>query len=403
MNVKTIWFSNPNDFIREVITFWVKHNVSDIHITPAESNVYIRFRIWWDLVSLYSLPRALFSKFSNAIKINSWMDMNKDKATQDWKMLLFIKSWNKRVRVNIRVSTLPSIHWENIVMRILLADNNYLKIENLWYSKENEKILKEAIKINDGLVLLCWWTGSWKTTTLYSLLNTFDPKEKAIFTLEDPVEYQVDWYTQTEIKNNKSLDEEDTFSFSEWLVWILRQDPDIIMIWEIRRKQEAYICLEAANTWHIVMWSIHSNNAISVITRLRQLWLEPYLLAGWLKYIVSQKLVKKLCPKCKKLIKVNKSNIPIKFQKHANQGENKFWTANINGCKSCIKGFSGSVVVSEILKNDDRFYNMLLSNASDLNMKQELDSFWFIPFYIDAFNKSKKWLIDFNDAISLEY
>ncbi len=403
MEIKTIWYSNPNDFIREVITFWVKHNVSDIHVTPSESEVYIRFRIWGDLISLYSLPRALFNKFANAIKISSWMDMNKNNTTQDWKMLIFIEKWKEQVRVNVRVSTLPSLHWENIVMRILLADNNYLKIENLWYSEENEKKIREAVKLKDWLVLLCWWTWSWKTTTLYSLLNTFDIKKTAIFTLEDPVEYQIDGYTQTEIKNGKWLDEEDIFTFSEWLIWILRQDPDVIMIWEIRRKQEAYICLEAANTGHIVMWSIHSNNAISVITRLRQLGIESYLLAWGLKYIISQKLVKKLCSKCRKETTIEKYNLPLKFQKYANQWENKAYISNTLWCKSCINWYSWSVVVSEILENNDKFYEMLLLNESDINIKKELDSIWFIPFYIDAFNKSKKGLIDLDDALSLKY
>lgn len=403
MDVKTIGFSNPNDFIREVITFWVKHNVSDIHVTPSESKVSIRFRIWWELISLYSLPKLLFNKFANAIKISSWMDMNKNNSTQDGKMLLFIEKWTEKIRVNVRVSTLPSLHWENIVMRILLADNNYLKIENLGYSAWNKALLDEAIQIKDGLVLLCWWTWSWKTTTLYSLLNTFDTSSTAIFTLEDPVEYQIDGYTQTEIKTWKWLDEEDTFSFAEWLVWILRQDPDVIMIWEIRRKQEAYICLEAANTWHIVMWSIHSNNAVSVITRLRQLWIESYLLAWWLKYIISQKLVKRLCSQCKEVKSINHSSIPKKFQKFIEKWDIEVYVSNPTWCKSCIKWYSWSIVVSEILKNNDKFYDMLLSNESDVTIKNELSSSWFVPFYIDAFNKSREGFIDLDDALSLEY
>lgn len=404
MEQKTISFTDPNLFIRQIVGLWVKHWASDIHITPSKTKVYIRFRIWGELISFYNIDSELFERFSNAVKINSGMDINIHDNVQDWKMFLNLEIAGAATAVNIRVSCLPTVHGENIVLRILLSKSEYLDVEKLWFSEKNLATLKEIPKIKEGLVLCCWGTWSWKTTTLYSILSSYDPKKTGIFTLEDPVEYQIEWYVQSEIRNDRTDKATDSsYTFEEWLTWILRQDPDVLLIWEIRRAEEATICLEAANTGHIVYWSIHSNNSISVISRLKQLWMEPFLLATWIKYIISQKLVRKICPVCREKQQINKTNMSEGFHKFILNDTIEVYKAKEWGCDKCLNGFKWSTLVSEIIHNDEDFYKMIVSDHSELEMKHKLIETWFIPYYIHALQKSISWEIDIKDVFNLEY
>lgn len=401
---KIVWFDNPHEFIKKLIDVWVLRNASDIHITPTKEQVFIRFRISWNLVNFCSIWLTSYSKLLNTVKVLSSMVIDEHRHIQDWKMLIntVTKDWAD-VSVNIRVSTIPTIHWENTVMRLLLSNSEYLNINNLWFSVTNKKTLEWIVNMSDWLVLLCGWTWSWKTTTMYSLLANFDPFENTIFTLEDPVEYTVKGYIQSEV--NEWISNwwiENNYTFQEWLVWILRQDPDIIMIWEIRRKEEASICLEAANTWHIVMWSTHANNSIWAITRLKKLWVEPYLLASSLKYIIFQKLERKLCNFCKKKIKFKKSDLPEKYQKYMDLDIFDACTVSENWCSKCNKWYIWNILISEIIKNDDEIYSLILSEKWDIELKNLLISKGFIPYYIDAFYKALDLSIDLKDVLILD-
>jgi len=402
--MKKISFDNPNDFITKLAYIWLSNHASDIHISPWIERVYIKYRIWWELRTAYSFSNELYSKFINAIKVKSWMDISEHNHIQDWKIFLKINTWEKDVWVNMRVSTLPVLHWENIVIRLLLTESEYLSVDSLWFSKENTNLLKWVSKLNEWLVLVCWGTWSWKTTTLYSILNTFDKDKKSIFTLEDPVEYQVDWYTQSQIRNLKwSWDSSKSYTFEEWLIWILRQDPDVIMIWEIRRDNEAETCFEAANTWHLVMWTIHSNNAVSAITRVRQFWIESYLIASWLKYIVSQKINKTLCSHCKIEEILDKKNLSEKIKKFIKTDKINAYRCNPEWCSKCMSWYNWITLIWEVIKINDKLYNLLLSNTWETEIKDYLFKNWFVPYYIDAINKSIQWKIDINQALALEY
>ncbi len=404
MEQKTISFWDPNLFIRQLIWLWIKHSASDIHITPSKKVAYIRFRIGWELNSFYNIDFESYERLLNSIKIWSGMDATIHENIQDWKLFYNLEINSKPTPVNARVSCLPTVHWENVVLRILLSESEYLDLDKLGFSPKNTEILKKIPKIKDWLVLCCWWTGSWKTTTLYSLLNSYDPKKTWVFTLEDPVEYQIEWYIQSEIRNDiTDKNTNSSYTFQEWFTWILRQDPDVLLIWEIRRPDEAKICLEAANTGHIVYWSIHSNNAISVVTRLKQLWMEPFLLATWLKYIISQKLLRKLCPVCRVKQKVAKESCPEAFHHIVWEEGLDVFSANKSWCDKCINWFKWSSLVSEIVVNNEDFYKLIIWSNSDVEIKRELMKNWYEPFYIHWLEKAKAGEFDIKDVFSIVY
>jgi type II secretory ATPase GspE/PulE/Tfp pilus assembly ATPase PilB-like protein len=404
MSIKNVWFDNPNEFIEKLVKVALSNNASDIHISPWTLYVTIKFRISWELKSIYTFSMEdLYWKFLNSTKVNSGMDISQSNHIQDGRIFLKIDMNWKMVWVNLRVSTLPTIYWENIVMRLLLSNSQYMNVSTLGYSEENTKVLEKVNSLSEWLVLVCWGTWSWKTTTLYSLLNTFDKTKLSIFTLEDPVEYQVEWYIQSQIKNSKWEWDDMAFSFEEWLIWILRQDPDIIMIWEIRRNIEAKTCFESANTGHMVLWTIHSNNSISVLTRVRQFWIEPYLISSWLKYVLSQKIVKWLCPHCKVELSMNKDKFSEKFKRHIHTETVKLYTNNSEWCWKCSKGYKWIILLWEVLKITDILSDLIEKDWTEHELKEFLFREGFIPYYIDWLEKSIRWDVNIYDILDLEY
>ncbi|MDD2907534.1 MAG: ATPase, T2SS/T4P/T4SS family [Candidatus Gracilibacteria bacterium] len=396
---KLMGFENSSEFIEKLVKIGVDYHASDIHITPGKEQVYIRYRISGELESFYGISLENYEKLLNTIKVASFMSIDEHNHIQDGKMIFNFKKDGVDFGVNARVSVLPTIYGENIVMRLLLSNSEMLNLDNLGFSEHNKKIISKIKDIDEGLVLLCGGTGSGKTTTLYSLLNKYDPFTNSIFTLEDPVEYTVKGYIQSEVKEKRLSNTSTNYTFQEGLVGILRQDPDIIMIGEIRRKEEASICLEAANTGHIVMGSIHSNSSIGAITRLKKLGVEPYVLASSLKYIIYQKLVRKICPKCRESLEFRKVDFPDKFHKYLNKDIYNVFRVNSKGCSSCMKGYIGNTLISDIIENDDDIYTLILSGKGDVEMKEILISKGYIPPYIDALNKAINGELDIRDAI----
>ena len=251
-------------------------------------------------------------------------------------------------------------------------------------------------------MLVCGWTGSGKTTSLYAMLNEFDPNDKAIFTLENPVEYTKEWYVQSQIHIvNGDAKSQNSYTFSEWLIGILRQDPDVIMIGEMRRKEETETCLEAANTWHIVLWTIHANNSLWVIARIRQFGIPSYLIASSLKYIICQKMVRVLCNHCKIEKKYAVSDLPESFQKHIKATHIPISEANNNWCESCNSGYNGRTILAEVVKVDDEIYKMILADAWEDEMKHHLIKNWWVPIYIEWLRKALRWDISIHDLVKL--
>lgn len=272
------------------ITFWALFLwTSDIHIDNTEENVVVRFRIDGILTDIFILEKQEYKILLERIKYSSWLKLNITNIPQDWKYS--IEKDDKRLE--IRVSTLPIKHWENVVWRILDSEKAVLEFKDLWFFWTAERIMKKALEKKNGLVLVTWPTGSWKTTSLYTMLSSLNTRDKKIITLEDPTEYELPWIIQAEV-NPK-----DWFDYEKWIKALLRQDPDIIMIWEIRDFETLNTAASASLTWHLVLSTLHTKSATETLNRIINMWLKPYIMASALDTIVAQRLVKKICPHCK--------------------------------------------------------------------------------------------------------
>lgn len=267
----------------------VKDRVSDIHIEPETEVLRIRYRIDGILHEVHSLPKKLSNAIISRIKILAEMDIAESRRPQDGK--ISIKLENKDL--DIRVSTFPTVHGENVVMRLLDRSAILLGLKDLGFTQDNLEIFSKMILQPNGIILVTGPTGSGKTTTLYSALSTISSMEKNIITIEDPVEYELPLIRQTQVNPKAEI------TFSNGLRSILRQDPDVIMVGEIRDKETAEVAIQASLTGHLVFSTLHTNDAPSSLTRLLDMGLEPFLISSSLILIVAQRLVRQICPKCK--------------------------------------------------------------------------------------------------------
>ncbi len=281
------------DYINKMFTNAIDLWASDIHIEPTEFFLLIRFRKDGDFLLYDKLHVENISWMITRLKVLSKIKIDENKKPQDGKIVYMYEK--ESLNVDIRLSTLPTNYWEKIVMRILKQDESLINIEALWLIDVNLEKVRESLNSTYWIILVAWPTGSWKTTTLFGILKNFNPLEYNIETLEDPVEYNIEYVNQSQVKP------EIWYTFSTWLRSLVRQDPDIIMVWEIRDKETAILAVEAALTWHLVLSTIHTNSAAATVQRLINMWVEPFLLASAMKMVISQRLWKKICPECKEV------------------------------------------------------------------------------------------------------
>ena len=274
----------------DIILAWVLWDASDIHIEPLSSYVRLRYRRDWDLSEILEYQNFLHQWVVARFKIMADLKIDEARIPQDGRISKTI--WVKPV--DLRVSTLPTINWEKIVMRIVDKSKEIPKLESLGIEWRNGDIIKKAIAEPNWIILTSWPTGSGKSTTLYSALIMLNNPDVNIMTLEDPVENQVDWISQSQVKPDI------WYTFAYGIRTALRQDPDIIMIWEMRDKETVEIAIEAALTWHLVFSTIHTNSAAETITRILNMWIQPFLIPAALNAIIAQRLIKRLCSYCKK-------------------------------------------------------------------------------------------------------
>ncbi len=272
------------------ITIWaLVLGSSDVHYDTFEDYVIIRFRIDGILVDIFRLTHKEYKPILERLKYSSSLKLNITNIPQDWKYDLTIDNR----KVDIRVSTLPVWNYENVVCRILDNSSAIINFDKLWFFWTAKRILEKAITRRNGLILVTWPTWSGKTTTLYTILPELNTREKKVITLEDPIEYRLEWIIQSEV------DEKQWFTFKTWLRALLRQDPDIIMVWEIRHKETLETATEASLTWHLVLSTLHTKSAAETLDRIVNMWLKPYVLASALDTIIAQRLVRKICCHCK--------------------------------------------------------------------------------------------------------
>ncbi len=324
------------EIVNEIIYTAAEAGASDIHFDPTETTIRVRFRIDGVLIDYTIIPDNIRKNLTARLKIISGMDITESRLPQDGAIKTTIKDLN----LDMRVSSLPTNEGEKIVIRILDYSASLQGLESLGFAPNNLKKIKELIKEPNGIILVTGATGSGKSTTVYSLLQILNTSEVNLVTVEDPVEMNINGINQIQVNSEVGL------TFASVLRSILRQDPDVIMIGEIRDDETAKIAVRASITGHLVLSTIHTNNALNTIERLTDMDVERYLLASSLNGIVSQKLARRICPHCKKTRpaieyekKLFKLNLGIDI--------NELYYAE--GCTNCVSGYKGRIAVHEVL------------------------------------------------------
>lgn len=327
---------------------------SDVHFEPTQDSVVVRMRIDGELEKSNDLTIDLYTQISSRIKVLSNLDITKHLKAQDGKISY---KYNNE-SYDIRVSILPTLYGERISLRILDDFSNAFTLDDLYIdSKAKEQLLKILEKQN-GLILVVGATGSGKTTTLYSFLKMKNNVNTNIITVEDPIEYSIDGISQVQVDENIGL------TFTQTLRSVLRQDPDVFMIGEIRDEESAEIAIRSATTGHMVFSTLHANDAETAISRLLDMNIPPFLIASSLKAIIYQKLIKKRCPRCLKQEIIN----------------NKIEYVN-EGCIYCNQtGFKGRVAIGEILIVDEQIRKGIINQNYHEVIESEIDSKKFIRF-----------------------
>ena len=284
---------DPGEFILEMIRLWFQSGASDIHFQPEWKNVTLRLRLDGILQDVVNFDVQDFWKYLQKLKFISWVKMNVDYVPQDGRFSFEATNheWVKK-KVDARVNFMPGMASESTVIRFLDSEKWISTFEEIWFTNKNYEILKRHISKTTWIIIVTGPTGSWKTTTLYSILNALNTWTNKIITLEDPIEYEMPWIQQSQINYAKNYD------YETGLKAILRHDPDIILVWETRSKETADIAVNAALTWHLVFTTLHTNSSIASIPRLLSMGVEPYLLAPAVQLILWQRLVRRVCKNC---------------------------------------------------------------------------------------------------------
>ena len=324
------------EIVNEIMVDASKRGASDIHFDPLENFMKIRIRIDGLLHDYAEVPNTIKKNLITRIKIISGMNITESRLPQDGA----IKATLQGVNLDLRVSCIPTSEGEKIVIRILDYSMSLKGIEYLGFSERNFKKISKLINIPSGIILVTGATGSGKSTTVYSILQKLNRTETNLITVEDPIEMNIKGINQVQVNSEIGL------TFANVLRSVLRQDPDIVMIGEIRDNETAKIAVRASITGHLVLSTIHTNNSLNTIERLLDMEVERYLLASALEGIISQKLARKLCDKCKKKRPTNSYEKEI-FRKVFGMEINEIYSAV--GCPECGSGYRGRIAIHEVL------------------------------------------------------
>lgn len=392
-STKKVPGTDQNEVIRltdEIIFAAVSRSASDIHINPKEEKVFIRLRMSGQLETYKTLPIHSYNGLISRFKILSGMNIAEKRSPQDGKLVYKVPGSNQKV--DIRAATIPCINGEKMTLRLLGLNSDSLTLEKIGMSPDHLKIYQEEVQRDNGMILINGATGSGKSTSLYaSLRHILELKDVNIITVEDPVEYQIDDVIQV------NVDESDKVTFPSALKSILRHDPDVIMIGEIRDAETANIAIKSSLTGHLVLSSLHANSASAAVVRLADIGIEPYMIASTLRVSIAQKLVRKLCQTCRKQTRLSKEEAlllgveeldgSIIYQKH--------------GCLYCGgSGYSGRIPVFEVLRINNSFKKLIHSGLSDETLRNEMHQRNIPSMFDDAITKMTNGLIDFQECYS---
>ena len=339
--------------VRLLLQQAIKQGASDIHLEPTETELRIRFRIDGMLQIATTMDRKLQAAIVSSLKIMAQMNITETRLPQDGRIHFNVDGKN----LDMRVSSLPTMDGEKIVIRILDRDSININLSDLGMGKDELTRFSKITNKPYGIALISGPTGSGKTTTLYAVLREISSVEKNITTLEDPIEYRLDMINQAQVKPKIGL------SFAQGLRTLLRQDPDVIMVGEIRDSETAKIAVQAALTGHLVLSTIHTNSAPGAITRLTDMGIEPFLVASALEGVVAQRLVRKLCPKCKRPYRPSSEMLDRCGLSKLEGTESVLYEAI--GCRDCNRrGYAGRTGLFEVLVPSDELRSKIVANES---------------------------------------
>ncbi len=381
-----------------ILDYASEGKASDIHVEPTHDNVRVRFRIDGSLVTSLILPLKVHSAVVARIKILSNMRLDEKRKPQDGRFSAKLSTG----KVDFRVSTFPTYYGEKVVMRLLEQSQGLKTLESMGFSEDVVKAIRRSIDKPYGLILISGPTGSGKSTTLYAMLNELDRDTQNVLSLEDPVEYSIDGVSQSQIAP------EIDYTFATGLRTTLRQDPDIIMVGEIRDKETAQLAIQAALTGHLVFSTIHTNNAAGVIPRLIDMGVDPYLIAPTLVMAMAQRLVRKLYPDTGKVVPVEGSlqlmidkqfeDLPEEFRKKIPFGKEVY---EVEPSEKSKTGTQGRIAVAEIFEMDKQIEAAVLRGATEPELYKVLREKGMLSMKEDAILKAFKRIVPFEEMNTL--
>lgn len=379
------------DLVDTMLYRAIELDASDIHLQPESLGLRVRYRLD-GLLSDYELINPdLMGQVQSRIKVLSALDIAERRVPQDGTFTVIVSTDNKQVPIDIRVATFPSTYGEKMVLRILNRSKTMLSIASLGINTDMLKTLERLISLPYGLFLVTGPTGAGKTTSLYAMLSQMDHLAKNIITMEDPVEFDLPGITQTQVNNKLGL------TFGNGLRSMLRQDPDVIMVGEIRDVPTVQMAIEAALTGHLVLSTLHTNNAAGAITRLLDMGVEPFLINASLVAVLAQRLVRKLCVNCKQQQLVG--NEVVEYLKQAGcEPIDKVWQAT--GCKHCAyRGYSGRIGIFELLLVDDAIRRLVVTRAHDRELELSARAQGFVSLLEQGVKLVQAGIISFEELI----
>ena len=376
------------EIVNEILVDSSKRGASDIHFDPYEEFLKIRIRIDGQLIDYAEIPNTIKKNLITRIKIISGMNITESRLPQDGS----IKATLQDVNLDLRVSSLPTSEGEKVVIRILDYSMSLSGIEQLGFSEENYKKILQMINVPNGIILVTGATGSGKSTTVYSILQRLNREETNIITVEDPIEMEIEGINQVQTNSEIGLD------FATALRSILRQDPNIIMIGEIRDTETAKIAVRASITGHLVLSTLHTNNSLNTIERLLDMDVERYLLASALTGVVAQKLARRLCPHCREKRIANEYEKEL-FKKVLKKDINEVYTTV--GCEECGNGYKGRIAIHEVLMINEEIRDALSTNIGRDKLRDLVYKSDVITLLQDGLEKVANGLTTFEELLKI--
>src|SRR3989344_145088 len=389
---------SPNEVsIIDLVDLIVEHGFisrsSDIHIEPEENRVVVRMRIDGMLHDAIVLPQELHSEVISRIKVLSGLKTDMHHVPQDGRFKAKIEG---SAPVDIRISIAPTYYGENAVLRILAEATQVFNLEDLGYTKEQLLVIDKAIRKPYGMILANGPTGSGKTTSLYAMIKRLNTRDVSIITIEDPIEYSITGITQMPVNVQAGL------TFASGLRSILRQDPNVIMVGEIRDPETANIAVNAALTGHLVFSTLHTNDAATTFPRLIDMGVLPFLVASTVNVAMGQRLVRQICPDCKTKRSLTKDEIKSlkEVVPYVETGDDTFYTGK--GCNTCnCSGYSGRIGIREVLEVNNDIQKLVMARADARDIKEAAIHAGMVTMLEDGFSKAKQGLTTLEEVLRI--